>query len=93
MKHTRALIVLALALLAGLVSVTLAARWMSGQKTPGAHIAVAARETIPATALALGVVGMGLVPASLGHISEAATTAISQLPAVLTAMAIRGGLG
>jgi len=30
MKHTRALIVLALALLAGLVSVTLAARWMSG---------------------------------------------------------------
>ena len=56
-------------------------------------IAVAARETIPATALALGVVGMGLLPAGLGHISEAATTAISQLPAVVTAMAIRGGVG
>jgi NAD(P)H-quinone oxidoreductase subunit 4 len=56
-------------------------------------IAVAPRETIPATALALGVVGMGLLPAGLGHISEAATTAISQLPAVVTAMAIRGGLG
>jgi pilus assembly protein CpaB len=51
MKHTRALIVLALALLAGLVSVTLAARWMSGQKTPGAHIAVAAREIDLGTAL------------------------------------------
>jgi hypothetical protein len=36
---------------------------------------------------------MGLVPAGLGHISEAATTTISQLPAVLTAMALRGGLG
>ena len=51
MKHTRALIVLALALLAGLVSVTLAARWMSGQKAPGAHIAVAAREIDLGTAL------------------------------------------
>jgi pilus assembly protein CpaB len=51
MKHTRALIVLALALLAGLVSVTLAARWMSGQKSPGAHIAVAAREIDLGTAL------------------------------------------
>jgi pilus assembly protein CpaB len=51
MKHTRALIVLALALLAGLVSVTLAARWMSGHKTPGAHIAVAAREIDLGTAL------------------------------------------
>lgn len=51
MKHTRALIVLALALLAGLVSVTLAARWMTGQKASGAHIAVAAREIDLGTAL------------------------------------------
>jgi len=56
-------------------------------------IAVAPREIIPATALALGVVGMGLLPAGLGRISEAATTAISQLPAVMTAIGIRGGLG
>lgn len=51
MKHTRALIVLALALLAGLVSVTLAARWMTGQKASGAQIAVAAREIDLGTAL------------------------------------------
>ena len=51
MKHTRALIVLALALLAGLVSVSLAARWMSGHKAGGMHIAVAAREIDLGTAL------------------------------------------
>jgi NAD(P)H-quinone oxidoreductase subunit 4 len=54
-------------------------------------IAVAPRETIPATALALAVLGLGLVPAGLGHISEAATTAMSHLPGVLTAMASAGG--
>lgn len=51
MKHTRAWIVLALALLAGLVSVSLAARWMTGQKSSGTHIAVAAREIDLGTAL------------------------------------------
>jgi NAD(P)H-quinone oxidoreductase subunit 4 len=45
-------------------------------------IAVAPRETIPATALALAVLGLGLLPAGLGHISEAATAAISHLPGV-----------
>jgi NAD(P)H-quinone oxidoreductase subunit 4 len=54
-------------------------------------IAVAPRETIPATALALGVLGLGLLPAGLGHISEAATTAISQLPALLAGIAASGG--
>ncbi|MEN9418991.1 MAG: Flp pilus assembly protein CpaB [Pseudomonadota bacterium] len=51
MKHTRALIVLALALLAGLVSVSLAARWLSGHKSSGSQIAVAAREIDLGTAL------------------------------------------
>lgn len=51
MKHTRALIVLALALLAGLVSVSLAARWLSGHQSSGSQIAVAAREIDLGTAL------------------------------------------
>lgn len=51
MKHTRALIVLALALLAGLVSVSLAARWLSGKQGSGTQIAVAAREIDLGTAL------------------------------------------
>jgi pilus assembly protein CpaB len=51
MKHTRALIVLALALLAGLVSVSLAARWLSGLQSSGSQIAVAAREIDLGTAL------------------------------------------
>jgi NAD(P)H-quinone oxidoreductase subunit 4 len=37
---------------------------------------VALRETLPAIALAAGVVLLGLWPASLGHLSEAATTAM-----------------
>ncbi|MFN9618738.1 MAG: NADH-quinone oxidoreductase subunit M [Synechococcaceae cyanobacterium] len=56
-------------------------------------IAVAPRETIPATALAMGVVGMGLLPAGLGHISEAATAAISRLPGLLAAIVGTGGVG
>ena len=44
MKHTKALIVLGLALLAGLVAVVLAARWMTGRTAGSSHIAVAARE-------------------------------------------------
>jgi len=38
---------------------------------------VAPRETLPAIALALGVVLLGLIPASLGHLSESATTALA----------------
>ena len=38
---------------------------------------VAPRETLPAIALAAGVVLLGLIPASLGHLSEAATTAMA----------------
>jgi NAD(P)H-quinone oxidoreductase subunit 4 len=42
---------------------------------------VAPRETIPALALAAGIVFIGLVPSSLGHLSEAATTALANLNA------------
>ena len=41
---------------------------------------VAPRETLPALALALAVVLLGLVPASLGHLSEMATTAMALIP-------------
>ena len=40
---------------------------------------VAPRETIPALALAAGVVLIGLVPSSLGRLSEVATTALAAL--------------
>jgi len=40
---------------------------------------VAPRETIPAIALAASVVLLGLVPSSLGRLSEAATTAMAML--------------
>ena len=45
---------------------------------------VAPRETVPALALALAVVGIGLVPSGLAHISDSATSLLSQL---------HGGLG
>ena len=53
---------------------------------------VAPRETLPALALALGVLALGLVPALLGHWSEATTTAMALLPA-LGAPITPGGLG
>ncbi len=40
---------------------------------------VAPRETVPAVALAAGVVALGLAPAVLGRISELATTAMAQV--------------
>jgi NAD(P)H-quinone oxidoreductase subunit 4 len=40
---------------------------------------VASRETIPAIALAAGVVLLGVVPSSLGRISEVATTALAAI--------------
>jgi len=43
---------------------------------------VAWRETIPAIALAAGVVLLGLVPSSLGRISEVATTALATLTTI-----------
>jgi NAD(P)H-quinone oxidoreductase subunit 4 len=43
---------------------------------------VAPRETFPAIALAAGVVLLGLVPSSLGRISEVATTALAAITAV-----------
>jgi len=52
---------------------------------------VALRETLPGLALALAVVGLGLVPAGLGWLSETTATAMAELPAQLAAHA--GGLG
>jgi NAD(P)H-quinone oxidoreductase subunit 4 len=52
--------------------------------------AVAPRETIPATGLALAVVGMGILPALLGHLSESTTTAMARVPAILQALSARG---
>jgi len=42
---------------------------------------VAPRETIPALALAAGIVFIGLVPSSLGNLSEVASTALANLTA------------
>jgi NAD(P)H-quinone oxidoreductase subunit 4 len=52
---------------------------------------VALRETLPGLALALAVVGLGLVPAGLGWLSETTATAMAELPGLLAANA--GGLG
>ena len=54
--------------------------------------AVAPRETIPAMALAVAVFAIGLLPYGLGRLSEAASTAMVQLPA-LAAAVYSGGLG
>jgi NAD(P)H-quinone oxidoreductase subunit 4 len=48
---------------------------------------VALRETLPALGLCLAVVGLGLLPAGLGRISEATTTNMAQLPALLASAA------
>jgi NAD(P)H-quinone oxidoreductase subunit 4 len=53
---------------------------------------VAPRETLPAMALALGVVAIGLFPSLLGQLSEASTTAMAHVP-VLVAAISHGGLG
>ena len=47
---------------------------------------VALRETLPAMALASGVVGLGLLPWGLGLLSEQTTTAMAQLPALLASL-------
>jgi NAD(P)H-quinone oxidoreductase subunit 4 len=52
---------------------------------------VAPRETIPAIALAVAVVVLGLLPRTLGDLSEATTTAMAELP-VLVAALQPGGL-
>jgi NAD(P)H-quinone oxidoreductase subunit 4 len=48
--------------------------------------AVALRETLPAMALASGVVGLGILPWGLGRLSEQTSTAMAQLPAILAAL-------
>jgi NAD(P)H-quinone oxidoreductase subunit 4 len=54
--------------------------------------AVAPRETIPALALALGVIALGLLPAGLGNLSESTSIAMARLPE-LVALLNAGGLG
>jgi NAD(P)H-quinone oxidoreductase subunit 4 len=51
---------------------------------------VALRETLPAMALAGGVVLIGLLPAGLGRLSETATTAMAQWPTLIAAVHARG---
>ncbi|MFM9047686.1 MAG: NAD(P)H-quinone oxidoreductase subunit D4, partial [Cyanobium sp.] len=51
---------------------------------------VAPRETIPATALGVAVVLLGVLPALLGTLSETTTTAMAHIPAMVQAMASRG---
>jgi NAD(P)H-quinone oxidoreductase subunit 4 len=54
-------------------------------------IAVAPRETIPATALALGVVSLGLVPFTLAHLSERTGSLIARLPGLAASLIAAGG--
>jgi NAD(P)H-quinone oxidoreductase subunit 4 len=51
---------------------------------------VASRETIPATALSLAVVLLGVLPAFLGTIAETTTTAMARAPAIAQALVSRG---
>jgi NAD(P)H-quinone oxidoreductase subunit 4 len=53
---------------------------------------VAPRETVPAMALATGVVVIGLVPAGLGRLSEATTAAMAALPSLVAGLN-GGGVG
>jgi len=54
--------------------------------------AVAPRETLPALALALAVVALGLLPAGLGSLSESTSSAMARLPE-LVALLSAGGMG
>jgi NAD(P)H-quinone oxidoreductase subunit 4 len=49
---------------------------------------VAPRETLPAIALAAAVVLLGLVPASLGRLSEVATTAMATVASTVAALSL-----
>jgi NAD(P)H-quinone oxidoreductase subunit 4 len=51
---------------------------------------VAPRETIPALALSAAVVGVGLLPAGLGRLSETVTTAMAGLPELLVTLSRAG---
>ena len=54
---------------------------------------VALRETLPALGLSLAVVGLGVLPAGLGWLSEATATAMAALPQTLALAVATGGLG
>jgi hypothetical protein len=54
---------------------------------------VAPRETLTTLGLALGVVLLGLVPATLGHLSESTTALLAGLPSLVVASSGAGGLG
>ena len=54
--------------------------------------AVAPRETLPALALALAVVALGLLPAGLGSLMESTSTAMARLPELVALLSV-GGVG
>ncbi len=54
--------------------------------------AVAPRETIPALALALAVIAIGLLPAGLGNLSESTSIAMARLPDLVALLSV-GGVG
>ena len=53
---------------------------------------VALRETLPAMALATGVIALGLLPWGLGRLSEQATIAMAQLPALMASVQAGGAM-
>lgn len=87
MKNTRALVVLALALAAGLVAMVLAARWLNQRATPGTQIVVAMRDVALGTPLDATSVQTVSWPASM--VPQGAFTDAKQLQGrvVLTTLA------
>ncbi|MDM7937739.1 MAG: NADH-quinone oxidoreductase subunit M [Cyanobium sp. CZS 48M] len=76
----------------GRLAITPAADSVAHQRLDVRLAEVAPRETIPAMALAITVVAIGLLPAGLGRLSESTSTAMAQLPALVSALQ-GGGLG
>jgi NAD(P)H-quinone oxidoreductase subunit 4 len=76
----------------GRLAITPAADPVDHQRLDVRLAEVAPRETIPAMALAITVVAIGLLPAGLGRLCESTSTAIAQLPALVAALQ-SGGLG
>ena len=76
----------------GRLAITPAADPVAHQRLDVRLAEVAPRETIPAMALAITVVAIGLLPAGLGLLSESTSTAMAQLPALVSALQ-SGGLG
>ncbi|MCP9825253.1 NADH-quinone oxidoreductase subunit M, partial [Synechococcus sp. EJ6-Ellesmere] len=76
----------------GRLAITPAADPVADQRLDVRLAEVAPRESIPAAALTIAVVMIGLLPAGLGRLSESTSTAIALLPALVSALQA-GGLG